>query len=373
MTVDIQVRCDLSRPVVLRHLEGMIFSQDVMANRVIVFVDRDGEPETLSGSVSANIIRADGATVVQTGEVSGSVATVTLPASAYAVSGPIEIFVKHTHDGSTTTIASLTGYVYTSTSNTIVDPGTVVPNINELLAMVDDCEAATAAAEAAAASVANIIDDTAGDGDTDKTWSADKLVDDFVLKAPKANPVFTGSVSMGRVSESNKKTGTNSVALGNNVRAMGAYSNVTGDSTIGMSSAGHVFGEYNIPEAEEWQANKAYHVGDIYVRYGMAAGQIVNVLYFKCNTDHTSSNNLGDDSAYWDNVSSHNLKYVEIVGNGYAETDDQFNVTEYRSNARTLDWEGNESLAGSITLGNGTTDEVTLTAAQLKQLLALLN
>lgn len=373
MTVDIQVRCDLSRPVVLRHLEGMIFSQDVMANRVVVFVDRDGEPETLSGSVSANIIRADGATVVQTGEVSGSVATVTLPASAYAVSGPIEIFVKHTHDGSTTTIASLTGYVCASTSNTIVDPGTVVPNINELLAMVDDCEAATAAAEAAAESVANIIDDTAGDGDTDKTWSADKLVDDFVLKAPKANPVFTGSISMGRVSESNKKTGTNSVAIGNNVRAMGAYSNVTGDNTIGMSASGHVFGEYNIPEAEEWQANKAYHVGDIYVRYGMAAGQIVNVLYFKCNTDHTSSNNLGDDSAYWDNVSSHNLKYVEIVGNGYAEMDDQFNVTEYRSNARTLDWDGNESLAGSITLGKGTTDEVTLTAAQLKQLLALLN
>lgn len=193
-------------------------------------------------------------------------------------------------------------------------------------------------------------------------------------KANSNNPVFTGSISMGRVSESNKKTGTNSVAMGNNVRAMGAYSNVTGNATIGMSASSHVFGEYNIPEAEEWQANKAYHVGDIYVRYGMAAGQIVNVLYFKCNTDHTSSNNLGNDYAYWDNVSSHNLKYVEIVGNGYEEMDDQtFVITEHRSNARTLDWDGNESLAGSITLGKGTTDEVTLTAAQLKQLLALLN
>lgn len=43
-----------------------------------------------------------------------------------------------------------------------------------------------------------------------------------------------------------------------------------------------------------------------------------------------------------------------------------------RSNARTLDWNGNEELAGSITLGKGTEDETTITAAQLKALLALL-
>ena len=56
--------------------------------------------------------------------------------------------------------------------------------------------------------------------------------------------------------------------------------------------------------------------------------------------------------------------YVEIVGNGTAE-----NAT---SNARTLDWSGNEVLQGSITLGAGTADETTITAAQLKALLALL-
>lgn len=57
--------------------------------------------------------------------------------------------------------------------------------------------------------------------------------------------------------------------------------------------------------------------------------------------------------------------YVEIVGNGTNNNN--------RSNARTLDWSGNESLAGSLTLGKGTADEVTITAAQLAQLLALLN
>lgn len=46
--------------------------------------------------------------------------------------------------------------------------------------------------------------------------------------------------------------------------------------------------------------------------------------------------------------------YVEIVGNGIDNDD--------RSNARTLDWEGNESLAGSLILAAGTNDEVTISA-----------
>lgn len=56
--------------------------------------------------------------------------------------------------------------------------------------------------------------------------------------------------------------------------------------------------------------------------------------------------------------------YVEIIGNGTSDTS--------RSNARTLDWNGNEALQGALTLGKGTADEVTITAAQLQQLLTLI-
>lgn len=63
-------------------------------------------------------------------------------------------------------------------------------------------------------------------------------------------------------------------------------------------------------------------------------------------------------------VASARGKYIEIVGNGALLAE---------SNARTLDWDGNEELAGGLTLGKGTADETTITAAQLKQLLALLN
>ena len=39
----------------------------------------------------------------------------------------------------------------------------------------------------------SIIDDTAGDGDTDKTWSADKLVDEFAANDPGNTHVWVGT------------------------------------------------------------------------------------------------------------------------------------------------------------------------------------
>lgn len=194
---NIDVRCDLNKPVTVRHLDGMVFSQDVHANRIRVSGYRDGEPVDLSGgSVSANIIRADGATVVQTGTISNNVCSVVLPSSAYAVPGPIAIFVKHsTSAGPTTsTIAAITGYVYKSTTDTIVDPGSVVPNVNQLLAMIEDCEEATAACIAATAA-APVIDDTAGAGDTNKVWSADKAAGENSERMAGIAPTYSSSAT----------------------------------------------------------------------------------------------------------------------------------------------------------------------------------
>ena len=106
-----------------------------------------------------------------------------------------------------------------------------------------------------------------------------------------------------------KATGTSSHAEGNQTTASGNHSHAEGQATTAASAYQHVFGKYNVEDA----------------------------------------NNV----------------YVEIVGNGDSKTT--------KSNARTLDWSGNEQLAGSLTLGMGTEDEVTVTAAQLKALIALLN
>ena len=109
-------------------------------------------------------------------------------------------------------------------------------------------------------------------------------------------------------------------AEGTQTVASGSYCHAEGENTVANHKAQHVFGRFNIPDDSE-------------------------LAEFR----------LGN--------------YVEIVGNGDVSTTEGI----VRSNARTLDWYGNEKLAGSLTLGMGTTDEVTVTAAQLKQLLAMLN
>lgn len=88
-------------------------------------------------------------------------------------------------------------------------------------------------------------------------------------------------------------TATSSHAEGSYAVASGIYSHAEGVSTIANSRSQHVFGEYNAEDS------------------------------------NTNRNSKGT--------------YVEIVGNGASAA--------VRSNARTLDWDGNEVLAGKLTLG----------------------
>ena len=111
-------------------------------------------------------------------------------------------------------------------------------------------------------------------------------------------------------------TGNNSHSEGNQTQAKGLNSHAEGYCTIAARKSQHVFGEFNIQETG-------------------------------------SATERGE--------------YVEIVGNGYMGN------RVVASNARTLDWSGNEKIAGSLTIGMGTDDEATITPSQLKALLLLLN
>lgn len=103
-------------------------------------------------------------------------------------------------------------------------------------------------------------------------------------------------------------SGHQSHAEGSNTSASGLNSHAEGSYTIANHLAQHVFGEYNI----------------------------------------------ADDSTA---TTSNRGNYVEIVGNGSSST---------RSNARTLDWSGNEVLAGKLTVGAvGTNSMDVATVGQL--------
>jgi lysophospholipase L1-like esterase len=138
MTINTNLVCELQSAVKVQYLDGNLFSQDVQGNVINVTVLDGGEPATLSGSVSANIIRADGGTVAATGgTIAGNVASITLPAAAYSVPGVVSIVVKVTDSGVTTTIAAVVANIYQSSTDTVIDPGTIIPSVQTLIAAID--------------------------------------------------------------------------------------------------------------------------------------------------------------------------------------------------------------------------------------------
>lgn len=146
-------KCDLRKPIQVEAIRGVVFTADILANKFTAEVTSNGDPVSLANAVvNGYAIRDDGDTVLVTGSTSGNTASITLPASAYVVSGPLDIVLKVTAGGITATVGAWRGYVQRSTTDTIVDPGHVVPSLAELLAKIAACEAATLAANSAASS-----------------------------------------------------------------------------------------------------------------------------------------------------------------------------------------------------------------------------
>lgn len=129
---------DLNEPVQVHQLDGNVFSQDNQGNLVGVNVFDGDEPATLSGSVSASVIRSDGSTVAVAGVLSGNSCYIILPAAAYAVPGILSIVIKLTGGGSTTTLCAVVANVYQSATDATVDPGTIIPSIQDLIDAIDE-------------------------------------------------------------------------------------------------------------------------------------------------------------------------------------------------------------------------------------------
>ena len=127
---------DLKQPVGVHYIDGNVFSQDNNGNLIGVRVYDEGETATLSGTVSASIIRADGVTVAAVGSLSGNAVSVILPQAAYEVPGPLSVVIKLVGGGSTTTLCAAVANVYRSETDSIIDPGTIIPSIDALIAEI---------------------------------------------------------------------------------------------------------------------------------------------------------------------------------------------------------------------------------------------
>lgn len=197
-------------------------------------------------------------------------------------------------------------------------------------------------------------------------WTSYSLIKSDITSlgiAPTANPEFTGKISMGRIS--GYGSGENSVAIGYNLIASGDYAfaegagtvsngrashaegsaskasanvaHAEGQSTLANGAYSHVGGMYNVPDSYDdlpaWVSGTSYEVGDKVKR---TLDQTYAYICKTANSDTTFT------SSHWISLNG-KMNYAEIIGNG---TDDNA-----RSNARVLDWEGNERIAGDMYVG----------------------
>lgn len=192
------------------------------------------------------------------------------------------------------------------------------------------------------------------------SWVWGKVKSALGNKADKADTVLTTTLSRGR--KESTTVGTGSIAFGNNVTASGNYSHAEGYETSATSaysfaegyytsasqqaahaegistraagSASHVSGRYNVKDTysnwNEWVSGTSYVVGDK-VKRTISSDNIHGYICTTANSDETFTIGNWLEDMY--------INYAEIIGNGTASV---------RSNARALDWDGNEYLKGTL-------------------------
>ena len=138
------VDVDLNNSNIYRNMMMKTIGEgDKLANVFGVRILKNKEPVSMPGATcNGYFIRSDGATIVIEGTVGGNVATVALPQSCYAYEGTFSLAIKVTCDGITDTIRIIDGVVLNTETGHYVDPGTIMPTIDELMDAIDAAIAA---------------------------------------------------------------------------------------------------------------------------------------------------------------------------------------------------------------------------------------
>lgn len=121
---------------------------DSYAHRLnVVVMDGDAQADLSGQAIVGKFIRSDGSTVTVVGSASGNVASVDFPSFVYAYVGRLVI----TLSAGGTALAQIYATVKKGSTNVVVDPGNVLPNLDEIQQTMLDVEAALQEIEAALA------------------------------------------------------------------------------------------------------------------------------------------------------------------------------------------------------------------------------
>ena len=189
---------------------------------------------------------------------------------------------------------------------------------------------------------------------TDCLYNKDdsEMVIDTSSLISKENPVFTGSMSMNRkegatigeysvaIGKIVEASGECSYAEGKNTTASGWSSHAEGEETKAKGQTSHAEGDNSIAEGISSHAEGSYAVASGITSHAEGEG---TKTYGKSSHAEgsftTASSNYQHVQGKY-NIEDKSNKYAHIVGNGKSGME--------RSNAHTLDWEGNAWYAGKL-------------------------
>lgn len=152
MSAQNRIECvtDLSQGVRMVRLGRLFAQSDSAAHRLSIAVKEGALDADLSGmTATCLLIRADDSTVTIPGNISGSTVTVTLTSSCYEVPGHFSLIVKVAGSGVSTAVFWADGTVTRSSTDIIVDPDHIVPDLAALLAQIENIDRATEGVEEA--------------------------------------------------------------------------------------------------------------------------------------------------------------------------------------------------------------------------------
>lgn len=396
-------------------LRGSAFTNESSGHTFqISGVDSDGNVAPLAGTVSGIFLRPDNTDVAITGTLAEGVASITLPAECYDVPGRFGLAVYMTANGQKTVIYAAVGSVARTSSGNVSPQTTadVTDLINQISAAVAQipqswtgmmADIAPTYSDSAVYPVGaycyyngdlyrSVVAITTAESWDASHWETAVIGNDLINavnaisgKADKTDTVLDTTLSHGR--KSGTTAGLNSIAYGNNIEASGNHSAAFNTRTKASGFAAAAFGEDTIASGQSAHAeggnNEASgywsHVeGNLTLASGAnshAEGEGTAILHIGGETEKypttasgrgahaeglcTIANHAHQHSAGEFNVADPSEAaadqrgtYVEIIGNGTAN--------DARSNARTLDWSGNEELAGDLVVKKGTTEEISV-------------
>lgn len=148
----IQRAVNLDAALYTEPLHGTLYGGEQDSHEFIISATRGGADYAFDGTATARYIRADGQTLMLSGMVAGGKCIVELPQACYAVPGRFTLTIFNTpSSGGKGAVYSCTGNVAQTTTGEELDPGSAVPDLDDIQAEYQRMQAATDAATAAAA------------------------------------------------------------------------------------------------------------------------------------------------------------------------------------------------------------------------------